>query len=87
MRVEAVSADANAALILFVSQLDEKLRRLYAGLEALRIGRRGDQRIADLLGLHPQTVAKVGTNFWRAKSMQNAFGAQVEGARPWEKNA
>jgi hypothetical protein len=54
----AVSDELRAALMLFVGLLNEKQRRLYAGLEALRIGRGGDQEIADLLGLHPQTVAK-----------------------------
>ena len=52
------SDEVKAALVLFVSLLDEKQRRLYAGLEALRIGPGGDQRIAKLLGVHPQTVAK-----------------------------
>lgn len=55
---ESVSDEVKAALVLFVSLLDERQRRLYAGLEALRIGRGGDQQVADLLGLHPQTVAR-----------------------------
>jgi hypothetical protein len=50
--------DIKAAIILFVSMLDEQQRRLYAGLEALKIGHGGDLQIAELLGLHPQTVAK-----------------------------
>ena len=56
--VEKVSDEVKAALVLFLSLLDEKQRRLYAGLEALRTGRGGDQQIAKLLGMHPQTVAK-----------------------------
>jgi hypothetical protein len=55
---EEVSDEVKAAVVLFVSLLDEKQRRLYAGLEALKAGRGGDQRIAKLLGLHPQTVAR-----------------------------
>ena len=55
---EAVSDEVKAALVLFVSLLDEKQRRLYAGLEALKVGLGGDQEVAKLLGLHPQTVAK-----------------------------
>lgn len=50
--------EAKAAVLLFISLLDERQRRLYAGLEALRIGAGGDSKIAALLGLHPQTVAK-----------------------------
>ena len=47
-----------AAIVIFVSMLDEQQRRLFAGLEALKLGHGGDLRIAELLGLHPQTVAK-----------------------------
>lgn len=50
--------ELKAALLLFASVLDEKTRRLYAGLEALKTGRGGDRRIADLLGLDPGTVAR-----------------------------
>lgn len=52
------SGEIKAAIIIFVSMLDEQQRRLFAGLEALRLGHGGDLRIAELLGLHPQTVAK-----------------------------
>lgn len=47
-----------AAIVLFFSLLDEKQRRLYAGLEALKTGRGGDRRIAELLGLDVDTVAR-----------------------------
>jgi hypothetical protein len=47
-----------AAVILFFSLLDEKQRRLYAGLESSRLGYGGDRRLADLLGIDPHTVAK-----------------------------
>ena len=52
------SDEVKAAIIIFVSMLDEQQRRLFAGLEALKLGHGGDLRIAKLLGLHPQTVAK-----------------------------
>jgi hypothetical protein len=38
--------------------LDEKQRRLYAGLESLKLGYGGDRRIAGFIGLDPHTVAK-----------------------------
>ena len=41
-----------------VSLLDERQRRLYAGLESLRYGRGGDLRVAAQLGMAPATVAK-----------------------------
>ncbi len=50
--------ELRAAIVLFFSLLDEKQRRLYAGLEALKSGRGGDIRIAQLLGLDPDTVAR-----------------------------
>ena len=56
--VEALSDEMRAAIILFFSLLDEKQRRLYAGLEAAKIGYGGDRRTAELLGLDPHTVAK-----------------------------
>ncbi|HEY6371976.1 MAG TPA: hypothetical protein VIX37_15470 [Candidatus Sulfotelmatobacter sp.] len=50
------SDELRAAIVLFASLLDEQQRRLYAGLESLRLG--GDRQIADLLHLDPHTVAK-----------------------------
>ncbi len=50
--------EMRAAIVLFFSLLDEKQRRLYAGLEALKTGRGGDAQIADLLGLDVGTVAR-----------------------------
>jgi hypothetical protein len=50
--------ELRAAIVLFFSLLDEKQRRLYAGLEALKTGRGGDRRIAELLGVDAETVAR-----------------------------
>jgi len=55
---EVMPEELKAAIILFFSLLDEKQRRLYAGLEALKIGHGGDQKVADLLGLDVGTVAR-----------------------------
>ena len=38
--------------------LDEQQRRLYAGLESLKLGRGGDRGLADFLDLDPHTVAR-----------------------------
>ena len=55
----AVSPDElKASLVLFSSLLDEQQRRLYAGLESLKFGRGGDQKLAELLQLDPHTVAR-----------------------------
>ena len=50
--------EVKAAIILFFSILDEKQRRLFAGLESLKRGHGGDSFIAQLLGIDPHTVAK-----------------------------
>jgi hypothetical protein len=55
---QELSDEAKAAIIIFLSLLDEKQRRLYAGVEALKYGLGGDTWIAGLLGMHPQTVAR-----------------------------
>ena len=48
----AVAADR------FVGLLDERQRRLFAGLLSLQCGHGGDKRAAAWLGLHPKTVSK-----------------------------
>lgn len=50
--------ELRAAIVLFFSLLDERQRRLYAGLESLKLGHGGDQRIADLFNLDRGTVAR-----------------------------
>jgi len=55
---EILAHEVRAAILLFMSLLDEKQRRLYAGLESLRVGRGGDAQIARLLDLDMHTVAK-----------------------------
>jgi hypothetical protein len=42
--------EAKALLVLFCSMLNEKQRRLYAGLESLKLGHGGDAHIASILG-------------------------------------
>lgn len=53
-----VPQELNAAIILFYSLLDEKQRRLYAGLESFKLGYGGDQKMAEFLGLDVHTVAR-----------------------------
>lgn len=47
-----------ASIVLFYSLLDEQQRRLYAGLESLKLGHGGDSILAGFLGLDPHTVAR-----------------------------
>ena len=55
--VEVMPAELRASIVLFASLLDERQRRLFAGLESLKCGWGGDRRIATLLGIDPSTVA------------------------------
>jgi hypothetical protein len=54
----ATPDEVKAAIVLFLSTLDEKQRRLFAGLESLRIGRGGDRRIAEWTGMDVHTIAR-----------------------------
>ena len=54
---ELMPAELRAAIVLFASLLDERQRRLFAGLESLKCGWGGDRRVATLLGIDPSTVA------------------------------
>jgi hypothetical protein len=56
--VDAESDEAQAAVVLFMSLLDEQQRRLFAGLESLRLGGGGDRAVADATGMDPHTIAK-----------------------------
>jgi hypothetical protein len=55
---DLATEEAKALIILFCSMLNEKQRRVYAGLESLKFGYGGDSFIASLLGMDPHTVAK-----------------------------
>ena len=55
---DALHDELKAAIILFFSLLDEKQRRLYAGLESLKLGHGGDRRMAKLLGMGVGAVAR-----------------------------
>jgi DNA-binding transcriptional regulator YhcF (GntR family) len=56
--LEVSAEEVKAAILLFYSLLDEQQRRLYAGLESLKLGRGGDRQLADFLDLDPHTVAR-----------------------------
>jgi len=56
--LEVAPEEVKAAVLLFYSLLDEQQRRLYAGLESLKLGRGGDRQLADFLDLDPHTVAR-----------------------------
>jgi hypothetical protein len=55
---DLATQEARALLVLFCSMLNEKQRRLFAGLESLKLGHGGDVHVASILGMDPHTVAK-----------------------------
>jgi hypothetical protein len=57
-RLEVSPDEMKAAIILFYSLLDEQQRRLYAGLESMKLGHGGDSVLAGFLGLDPHTIAR-----------------------------
>jgi hypothetical protein len=50
--------ELKAAIVLFYGLLDEQQRRLFAGLESIRVGHGGDTLLGDFLGLDAHTVAR-----------------------------
>ncbi len=55
---DLAAEEAKAIIVLFCSMLDERQRRLYAGLESIKLGHGGDTYIASLLGMDAHTVAR-----------------------------
>jgi hypothetical protein len=51
-------SEIKASVILFYCTLNEKQKRLYAGLESLKLGRSGNKAISEFLGVNIKTVAK-----------------------------
>lgn len=50
--------ELKAAIVLFFSLLDERQRRVFAGLESLKMGKGGDASVARILGIDSHTVAR-----------------------------
>ena len=56
--LELSADELKATILLFYGLLDEQQRRLFAGIESLRIGHGGDRLLAEFLGLDAHTVAR-----------------------------
>jgi len=52
------SVELKRGLALLFNQLDEKQKRLYAGLEAAKLGYGGDKIVSEIFGIDPHTVSK-----------------------------
>jgi len=56
--LQASPHELKTAILLFYGLLDEQQRRLFAGLESIRLGHGGDTLLSDFLGLDVHTVAR-----------------------------
>ena len=79
--------ELRAAIALFASLLDERQRRLFAGLESLKCGWGGDRRIASLLGVDPSTVATGRRQLVERDVEVDRVRRAGGGRTPTEKNA
>ena len=77
--------ELQAAIVLFHGLLDEQQRRLYAGLESLRLGRGGDSRLAALLGLDVHTVARGRHQLLEQQALSGRVRQPGAGRKPAEK--
>lgn len=50
--------ELKAAILLFYGLLDEQQRRLFAGLESMKLGHGGDTILAEFLGMDSHTIAR-----------------------------
>ncbi len=80
MSSEVLFQEGKTLVELFVGLLDEKQRRLYAGLESIKLGHGGDQKIARLFGIDMHTVAKGRKELWRGE-METDRVRRVGGGR------
>jgi hypothetical protein len=55
---EHAGRDDHRQLNVLLSRLDEQQRRWVAAREAKRLGHGGFQRIAEITGLHPETIRR-----------------------------
>jgi len=79
------SPELKAAIILFYGLLDEQQRRLYAGLEAHKLGHGGDRKVAEFLGLDPHTVARGRQELFTRQVQQQSVRKKGAGRRSTEK--
>ncbi len=77
--------ELQAAILLFYSLLDEQQRRLFAGLESIKLGHGGDRILAEFLGLDPHTVARGRQQLLEQKVTPGRTRRSGGGRQPAEK--
>ena len=86
LSIKTINHELKAAIVLFYSILDERQRRLYAGLEAFKLGYGGDRKIANLLGLNTHTVGKGRRGLFSQDFESERVRKEGGGRKPVEKN-
>lgn len=85
--IEVFHDELKAAIILFYSLLNEKQRRLYAGLESFKLGHGGDKKVAGLLGLDSHTIAKGRQEILSGNIHAESIRKKGSGRKPVEKKS
>ncbi len=84
---EIMFQERKTLIELFLSLLDEKQRRLFAGFESIKLGYGGDKKIAHLFGLDMHTVAKGRKELCRGEIETDRVRRVGGGRKFLEKNA
>ncbi|MCD4811310.1 hypothetical protein K8R14_01740 [bacterium] len=82
-----ITGEIKAAIILFYSILNEKQRRLYAGLESMKIGYGGNTLVSELLNIDPETVSKGRKELIKGDFEKDRVRKQGAGRPEIKKNA
>lgn len=85
--IQTLADELKAAIILFFSLLNEKQRRLYAGLESFKLGHGGDQKIANLFGIDTHTVARGRQELFSGDVQMHHVRKKGAGRKPVEKKS
>ena len=84
--LQVSSDELKAAILLFYSLLDEQQRRLFAGLESIKLGHGGDSAVAAFLGIDPHTVARGRQQLLDQNVTSGRTRRSGGGRKPAEKN-
>jgi len=84
-RRDSALDQSKGALVLLFSLLDERQRRLFAGLESMLLGWGGDRRIAEMTGLDVHTIAKGRRELLEGKELSERMRRPGGGRHPVEK--
>ena len=87
LSTQIITDELKAAILLFYCILDEKEKRLYAGLESLKIGYGGDTLISKLLNIDPDTISRGRKELISADFEKGRVRKQGAGRPEVKKNA